>query len=68
MEQSGAKNLTQTGPNMQFSYLISKIDFIDVNDANVQMEDQTGRGSAEGDQEKLQSCPFPWWLLLSLVL
>ena len=26
MEQSGGKNLTQTGPNMQFSYSISTID------------------------------------------
>ena len=68
MEQSGGKNLTQTGLNMQFLYLISKIDFIDVNDANVQMEKQTGRGSTEGDQEKLQSCPFPWWLFLSALV
>ena len=68
MEQSGGKILTQTGLNVQFSYFISTIDLIDVISVNVQMEKQTGRGSAEGDQEKLQSCPFPWWLLLSAFL
>ena len=30
MEQSGGKNLTQIGPNIQFSYLTSTIDVNDV--------------------------------------
>ena len=30
MEQSGGKNLTQIGPNIQFSYLASTIDVNDV--------------------------------------